>query len=170
MRSTTGNTKPDLPASSGALVVYRGKILMIKRDNNPKISNPNKWAVPGGRVEKGESFNQALERELQEEINVVPKNYIFCGIFKFINDNVKRAIYFVRLSDKEYKKVRLGNEGQEIDWFSPEEIERIETATEIKNLFAKYKMQIKNAVENKLELRSLLVSLQKDGVLEAETT
>lgn len=161
-----GNIKPNLPASSSALIFHKGKILMIKRDNKPTIPNPDKWAIPGGGVEKGETFNQALERELKEEINVIPKNYHFLGFLKIPIGNIRRAIYFAKLSENEYKRVRLGNEGQEIGWFFPEEIEKIKVVDEIKRFFAKYKKQIKEVVEGKSEIQNLLETLRKDGILE----
>ena len=41
------------PASSGALVGCKGKLLMMKRDDNPNIPHPDKWAILGGISIKG---------------------------------------------------------------------------------------------------------------------
>ncbi len=164
--SKKGSIKPNLSASSSALIFYKGKILMIKRDNKPTIPNPNKWAIPGGRVEMGENFNQALERELKEEINIIPQKYHFLGFLKTPVDNIKRAVYFAELSENEYKKVKLGNEGQEIGWFSPEEIEKIDALEAIKSFVSKYKDSIKKAIQKELPMEKLLEILKKDRVLE----
>lgn len=43
-----------------------GKILIIKRSTDSK-TNPGKWEFPGGKVDPGESFDQALLREVYEE-------------------------------------------------------------------------------------------------------
>ena len=43
-----------------------GKILIIKRSTDSK-TNPGKWELPGGKVDQGESFDQALLREVYEE-------------------------------------------------------------------------------------------------------
>lgn len=42
------------------------KILILKRSTGSK-TNPGKWELPGGKVDQGESFDQALIREVKEE-------------------------------------------------------------------------------------------------------
>ena len=42
------------------------KILILKRSTDSK-TNPGKWELPGGKVDQGESFDQALIREVSEE-------------------------------------------------------------------------------------------------------
>ena len=39
-----------------------GRILCVKQNYGPKS-----WTIPGGRMERGESLIEALEREVQEE-------------------------------------------------------------------------------------------------------
>ncbi len=46
-----------------------GKILIIKRSTDSK-TNPGKWELPGGKVDQGESFDNALIREVYEETNL----------------------------------------------------------------------------------------------------
>ena len=46
-----------------------GKILILKR--HPKSrTDPNTWELPGGKVEEGEFFDDALVREIKEETNL----------------------------------------------------------------------------------------------------
>lgn len=49
-------------------VIYRknGDILCAKRSE--QMSLPNLWEFPGGKVEKGEKAEEALIREIQEEL------------------------------------------------------------------------------------------------------
>ena len=46
-----------------------GKILVGQR--TPDQSHPLKWEFPGGKVEPGESLEEALARELEEELGVL---------------------------------------------------------------------------------------------------
>lgn len=48
------------------LIDENGKILILKRSTDSK-TNPGKWELPGGKVDQGESFDQALIREVFEE-------------------------------------------------------------------------------------------------------
>lgn len=48
----------------GAIVIQGGRILLIRRGHEPEAG---RWSLPGGRVEPGESDEQALVREVREE-------------------------------------------------------------------------------------------------------
>ncbi|MBE6488714.1 MAG: NUDIX hydrolase [Methanosphaera stadtmanae] len=50
-----------------AIIVHEDKIVLIKRLNNPHM---NKWALPGGFVEYGETVEDATIREAKEETNL----------------------------------------------------------------------------------------------------
>ncbi|MGE5219647.1 MAG: NUDIX hydrolase [Chloroflexota bacterium] len=47
-----------------------GKLLIYLRDNKPEIPFPNHWDFFGGHVEAGETPEQALARELKEELGL----------------------------------------------------------------------------------------------------
>ena len=51
-----------------AVLENEGKILVGQR--MPEQSHPLKWEFPGGKVEPGESPEQALSRELEEELGI----------------------------------------------------------------------------------------------------
>jgi 8-oxo-dGTP diphosphatase len=57
-----------------AMLNRDGRILLGKRAPHRK-AYPNLWDVIGGKVEAGESVEQALARELGEEIGVAPAVY-----------------------------------------------------------------------------------------------
>ncbi len=51
-----------------AVIIEQGKILITKRpDHKP---HGGRWEFPGGKLDKNESVEQALIRELQEELDI----------------------------------------------------------------------------------------------------
>ncbi len=52
----------------GAIVVERGRLLLIKRGHEP---GAGLWSLPGGRIEPGETDSEALVRELREETGLI---------------------------------------------------------------------------------------------------
>ncbi|QED48079.1 (deoxy)nucleoside triphosphate pyrophosphohydrolase [Cytobacillus dafuensis] len=51
----------------GAIIIDNNKILCAQR--GPDKSLPLKWEFPGGKIEDGESAQEALKREISEEMN-----------------------------------------------------------------------------------------------------
>lgn len=51
-----------------AMIVREGKVLLARRPEGRHLAGY--WEFPGGKIEKGESPEQALERELREELDV----------------------------------------------------------------------------------------------------
>ncbi|MEM0200044.1 MAG: NUDIX hydrolase [Saccharolobus sp.] len=52
----------------GCLIVSKDRsVLLVKRKNPP---NEGLWAIPGGKVEYGETIINALKREMKEETNL----------------------------------------------------------------------------------------------------
>jgi 8-oxo-dGTP diphosphatase len=101
-------------------VIYdrRGRVLLQKRDDNPDIFEPAHWGFFGGLVEAGESPEQALARELYEELGLEvdqPGQEVFRldhGTFGILNIG-----FAVRYEGNE--ELRLG-EGQAYKWFPVE--------------------------------------------------
>ncbi|WEK54681.1 MAG: (deoxy)nucleoside triphosphate pyrophosphohydrolase [Candidatus Cohnella colombiensis] len=50
----------------GAVIIQDGKILCAQRGANQSLAL--KWEFPGGKIEAGESPQEALQREIQEEM------------------------------------------------------------------------------------------------------
>ncbi|MEW9109527.1 MAG: (deoxy)nucleoside triphosphate pyrophosphohydrolase [Cytobacillus gottheilii] len=51
----------------GAIIIDNDKILCAQR--GPGKALPYKWEFPGGKIEEGESPQEALKREIREEMN-----------------------------------------------------------------------------------------------------
>ena len=51
-----------------AVIMQDGKVLCVQRPQNDKEYISLKWEFPGGKVEVGENREEALVREIQEEL------------------------------------------------------------------------------------------------------
>lgn len=64
-----------LPAVAAAIFNERGEILLQRR------KDVGRWCIISGHVEFGESVEQAILREVMEEVNVAAKITRFIGIY-----------------------------------------------------------------------------------------
>lgn len=51
-----------------AIIENEDRVLVVQRSENMKL--PLKWEFPGGKIEKGESEEDCLKREIREELNL----------------------------------------------------------------------------------------------------
>ncbi|AWZ48953.1 8-oxo-dGTP diphosphatase MutT [Clostridiaceae bacterium 14S0207] len=52
----------------GAIIENEDKEILCTL-RSPKMSIPNHWEFPGGKIEENETLKQAIEREIKEELN-----------------------------------------------------------------------------------------------------
>jgi len=88
------------------------QILITKRRKNQFM--PNYWELPGGKIETGEDEEDALARELQEELGIktlrISLKHVMTHHYK--DKTVNLSIYNV----ESYKGNVTGTEGQDIRW------------------------------------------------------
>lgn len=94
------------------IVEHKGKILFIKRVKEPFKDT---LILPGGKLDKGETFEDALEREILEEIGLKIKQKKFVGQYDELVYNSGVAthkheimIYFVAPTSFNYKDSEEG--------------------------------------------------------------
>ena len=64
-----------------AVIRREDRILICKRSS--KMSHPDKWEFPGGKIQKHEKEEQALFREIREELNIEVRIESKIGEFQF---------------------------------------------------------------------------------------
>ena len=91
-----------------AVIRKNGKVLMASR---PEDKPPAGWEFPGGKIEPGETLNQALVRELKEELalDITPGDEIFRV------HTSKITLHFIRAAIKGNKEP-IPQENQHWKW------------------------------------------------------
>ncbi|RMG93151.1 MAG: NUDIX domain-containing protein [Zetaproteobacteria bacterium] len=64
-----------IPIIGVAAILFdeRRRVLLLLRENKPDIAFPDHWTLVGGHVRPGETPDRAMEREMREEIGLVPR-------------------------------------------------------------------------------------------------
>lgn len=76
------------------------KLLIYLRDDNPAISYPNCWDLFGGIIEGGEIPEQALVREVQEELGIKLAGFVKFGEYDCLIDEArpnKKFVYYAHI-------------------------------------------------------------------------
>ncbi|KKQ25633.1 MAG: hypothetical protein US39_C0005G0010 [Microgenomates group bacterium GW2011_GWC1_37_12b] len=131
-----------------AIIVNDNKILFIKRDNIPTIAEPDKWQLPGGHLEEGETPIKALKRELVEEVSYSPKKIHYIGSLK--NKVREVSIFWSYVDKNEIERFKLGPlEGQEIKFMTVEDALNKRLTSNVKLYLSSYKDIIKKHLYDK---------------------
>ena len=105
----------------------RGEILLQRR-TKIKRRNPNKWAKTGGQVDAGESIENAIIREVKEELGIdIPKEQVkVVNIKKHNKENRRFAYNFIFVVNHKIEDYVLQEEEvSEVKYVTIEEMEEI---------------------------------------------
>ncbi len=101
------------------IVPMDGKIVLIRRRNEPF---KGKLALPGGIVEYGESVEDALRRELEEEIGLVCEPAKLVGVFSKPDRDPRGHFVSVCFLAKPVRgKLKAGDDAEDVVLISVEE-------------------------------------------------
>lgn len=115
------NTAPPLLAVAAALLVNsEGDILLAQRPEDKPFGGL--WEFPGGKIEKGETPEAALVREMDEELGIIIavedlSPFTFAS-HSYDTIHLLMPLYLCRHWDG----IVTPKEGQDIVWVSPENL------------------------------------------------
>ena len=83
----------------GGVIVKKNKILICQRSSNNE--HPLKWEFPGGKAKKKERPQQALKRELNEELKITIEHPIYlCDyMFEYQDLGKKVSLFFFLINE-----------------------------------------------------------------------
>lgn len=70
-----------IPSVEAVVLNKKDELLVLRRKNSPA---KNEWWFPGGRMRKGETFEEALNREVEEETGLHVKILKLLGVYSRI--------------------------------------------------------------------------------------
>jgi 8-oxo-dGTP diphosphatase len=116
--------RPDRPSVGvGAVLIHEGRVLLIRRGKEPLRG---RWVVPGGTVELGETLEQALVREIQEETGLLVRPRQVVAVFDRIQRVADRVDYHYvivdYLCDYVAGEARAGSDAEAVALVAPADL------------------------------------------------
>jgi ADP-ribose pyrophosphatase len=109
----------------GGVVLIDGRVVLIRRGKEPLRG---RWVIPGGTVELGETLQEALVREMQEETGLVVRPREVVLVFDRIERQGSSVEYHYVIIDYACDYVsgelRAGSDADEVALVAPDEIGR----------------------------------------------
>lgn len=123
----------------GAIVIRDNEVLLVKRKQPP---GEGLWAIPGGRVELGETLQEAAEREVKEETGVIIRAGHPVYTFEVIeHDDAGRIRFHYVIVDLVADHVsgepNPGDDACEARWVTSKELEGLPTSQTTKGVMRK---------------------------------
>lgn len=113
-------------------IIYKNNKFLIAQRNLNKVQG-GLWEFPGGKVEKDESYESALIREIKEELNadIEVTEYIGENIYHYPEKDIKLIFYKARLLSEKIELL----EHESCEWITKEEKDKFEFAGADKAVF-----------------------------------
>jgi 8-oxo-dGTP diphosphatase len=93
---------------ASVLCVRDDRILLVARDRS-------RWALPGGRIRRGEAPHEAALRELEEETTLRANELMY--LFQFTGFNTVHNVFFADVA--QHTTAQPTNEIAKCRWFAP---------------------------------------------------
>lgn len=109
---------------TAAIIIDSGKVFIAKRKSAGRL--PDMWEFPGGKLEVGETPEQCLKRELQEEfeIEVMIGESVGTSVYEYDFGTIELLSYRAEIVAGEIKL----NDHAEVAWAEAGDLGRFEFA------------------------------------------
>jgi 8-oxo-dGTP diphosphatase len=120
-------------------IVQNGAVLLARR--SPTRTEPGRWELPGGKVEPGETDQQALRRELAEELSLATRVFEQISPAVEVEPGVDLLCYRAELTSDE--PVRLIDHDA-YRWVRPDELDAMDLLESDKRFVASLQVVLRN--------------------------
>ncbi|MCX5376959.1 NUDIX hydrolase [Streptomyces sp. NBC_00091] len=122
-----------VPAASAVVVDEDGRVLLQRRTDN------GMWALPGGKMDLGESIGDCAVRETYEETGITVEITGIVGtytnpghVFAYDDGEVRQEFSICLLARPTGGTLRPSDESFEVAWFAPQEINDLPMVSSIR--------------------------------------
>tara|TARA_B100000315_G_C14353780_1_gene485210 strand:+ start:335 stop:712 length:378 start_codon:yes stop_codon:yes gene_type:complete len=113
------------PATVVAAIIKKDNLYLIVQRNKHKYLGL-KWEFPGGKVESGETFEEALLREIEEELSIVINVYEKIAEEKYKDNKIDIILHYFLCSHKS-GNIKL-NEHEDFAWIEKKDFAKYDFA------------------------------------------
>lgn len=119
-------TAPRPEVAVGAVCVRDGRLLLIQRGRGV---GAGAWSLPGGRLEPGETLEQAVVRELAEETGLTGRAGALAGLAERIGEGYHYVIldYWVEADGDPV----AGDDADDVTWATRADLDRLPLVAEL---------------------------------------
>jgi ADP-ribose pyrophosphatase YjhB (NUDIX family) len=129
---TYGHLEYVLPVSVKAVIEYRGQIPLLRNERD-------EWELPGGKLEVGESLEDTVQREVQEELGLAIDDLTLAHAWVYpITPQRHVLVIAYATSYRGSETPRVTSEHKELGLFTPAEIDHL-------NMPEPYKLAIRRS-------------------------
>lgn len=131
---------PGILLGAGTLIHRGRRLLVVKRAEEPNLGA---WTFPGGRVEPGETPEEAAVREAKEEVGLGVE---LEGLFSVVTyksgelgaGSRPQMVIVEYLARPKRGRVKLNGESSAFKWVTPAELLRMRTTRQMKECARKF--------------------------------
>ncbi|MGB2695516.1 MAG: NUDIX hydrolase [Dehalococcoidia bacterium] len=106
----------DPKVAVGVLAERRGKLLLVKRNHEPRMGA---WSFPSGYIDAGEVLEEGAIRETKEETGLDIRIQRLLGAYSRAGERVIFLAYAARVTGG---KIVIGAECQDVRFFPPDDL------------------------------------------------
>ena len=123
--------KPEKTIFTNICLVYQGDQILVQERN--KKDWPG-LTFPGGHVENGENFHDAVIREVKEETGLRLRRPVLCGIEEFKTEEEDRYIMLYYKCNDFTGKLKSSKEG-EVFWINKNDLDKYKLSLDLKRIY-----------------------------------
>ena len=107
-----------------AIIKKNNQYLIVQRNRNKHLGL--KWEFPGGKVYDNETFEEALSREIKEELNITINMHEKIAEEKYKDEKINIVLHYFLCSEKK-GTIKL-NEHEDLAWVEKKDFDKYDFA------------------------------------------